>query len=137
MANFFTHFSCHFDLLTSAQAERSLDIYRTMSVELESKGAVIGFVASIDIEPDTTRLWIRDEDYGDPEHVIAFVKRCARTFKLEGPWGFQWADTCSSARLNAFGGGAHVIDLATGEMVDWNDTRTWLEIVLAGGDPYA
>lgn len=137
MANYFTHFSCVLDLRTSEQAIHALDIYRTLSQELESEGAVIRFVASIDIEPDTTRLWLRDEDSGDPEQVITFVKRCARAFKLDGLWGFQSADTCSRPVRDAFGGGAHVIDLATGETFDWNDTRTWLGIVLDGGDPYA
>jgi hypothetical protein len=137
MANYFTHFSCLLDLHEIDQAKQALDIYRSLSEELEGEGATIGFVVSMDIERNTTTLWIRDEDHGDPEHVITFVKRCAETFKLNGLWGFQWADTCSRPRLDGFGGGAHVVDLATGETVDWNDTRTWLGIVLDGGDPYA
>ena len=39
--------------------------------------------------------------------------------------------------MNAFGGGAHVLDLATGETVDWIFSGSWLEIVMGGGDPYA
>jgi hypothetical protein len=26
-------------------------------------------------------------------------------------WGFSWSHTCSKSRIDAFGGGAHVIDL--------------------------
>ena len=69
--------------------------------------------------------------------MIQFVKRCAAAFGLSGLWGFQYATACSQARVNAFGGGAHALDLATGETVDWIYSGSWLEIVLDGGDPYA
>lgn len=137
MANYYTHFSCIFDLRAVDHAKQALNLYRSFSEELESDGATIGFVASIDIDRSATTLWIRDEDHGDPEHVITFVRRCAEAFKLDGLWGFQWADTCSRPRLDGFGGGAHVVDLATGQSFDWNETSTWLGIVLDGGDPYA
>lgn len=137
MANYFTHFSCLLDLDTNDQAKQALDIYKTISDELESDGSTIGFIASIDVERSATTLWIRDEDHGDPEHVITFVKRCAGAFRLRGLWGFEWAGTCSRPVLDGFGGGAHVIDLATGDTFGWNNTRTWLGNVLDGGDPHA
>ena len=34
-------------------------------------------------------------------------------------------------------GDEHVLDLATGETVDWIYTDGWLSTVLDGGDPYA
>ncbi|MBX3583250.1 MAG: hypothetical protein KF810_15275 [Rhizobiaceae bacterium] len=137
MANYYTHFSCLLDVRATENVEQALDVYRTLSRELESEGVSIGFVASVDSERSATTLWIRDEDHGDPEHVITFVRRCAEVFNLDGLWGFQWADTCSRPRLDGFGGGAHVVDLATGQSFDWNETSTWLAIVLDGGDPYA
>ncbi|WP_207102836.1 hypothetical protein [Paracoccus shandongensis] len=39
--------------------------------------------------------------------------------------------------LDGFGGGGHVLDLATGETVDWISTDAWLSILPAGGDPHA
>ena len=80
---------------------------------------------------------MRDDGTGDPEHVIQFVKRCAAEFGLTGLWGMQYANTCSKPRVDGFGGGAHVLDLATGETVDWIYTDGWLSIVLEGGDPHA
>jgi hypothetical protein len=41
---------------------------------------------------------------------------------------------CSQPRLDGFGGGAHVLDLATGETVAWTSTNDWLTSVLSGGD---
>ena len=71
-------------------------------------------------------------DGGDPERLIQFVKRCAVEFGLTGRWGFQYANTCSKPRLDGFGGGAHVLDLATGETVDWIYTDGWLAETIAG-----
>lgn len=79
---------------------------------------------------------MRDDGNGDPEHLIQFVKRCAAAFGLTGHWGMQYANTCSRPRIDGFGGGAHVLDLATGETVDWIYTDGWLATVLEGGDPY-
>ena len=63
--------------------------------------------------------------------------RCAKEFCLTGLWGMQYANTCSRPRIDGFGGGAHVLDLATGETVDWIYTDGWLSTVLDGGDPNA
>ena len=71
-------------------------------------------------------LWIRDDVTGDPQTVITFVLRCAEAFDLKGRWGFQWANTCSRPRIDAFGGGAHVLDLATRETIAWTSTSGWL-----------
>ena len=80
---------------------------------------------------------MRDDTTGDPAHVIQFVQRCAAAFGLSGRWGFQYANTSSRPRLDGFGGGAHVLDLATGETVAWIYTDGWLAQVLGGGDPDA
>ncbi len=69
---------------------------------------------------------MRDEVTGDPLQVIIFVQRCAEAFGLTGRWGFQWANTCSQPRINAFSGGAHVLDLSTGRPVAWIGTNHWL-----------
>lgn len=65
---------------------------------------------------------------------IQFVKLCAAEFSLKGRWGFQYANTCSRPRLSAFGGGAHVLDLGTGETVGFIDTDGWLTATVDGGD---
>ncbi len=63
------------------------------------------------MRPEGSDLWIHDDDHGDVEAVIRFVLRLAEELDLIGLWGFQYALTCSRPRLDAFGGGAHVIDL--------------------------
>jgi hypothetical protein len=133
MADFFTHFSCVLDVSTPDNAARALDLYNAFGEEAAREDVPPdGFLLSIQPEHGGTTLWIRDEVTGDPQQVILFVQRCAEAFGLTGRWGLQWANTCSRPRVNAFGGGAHVLDLATRETVSWTDTNGWLARTLAG-----
>lgn len=137
MADYFTHFSCLLDVQSPENAARALDLYTAFCEEGAAEDPPSeGFDLSIVPEHGGTQLWMRDDTTGDPETLIRFVKRCAR-FGLTGFWGFQYSLTCSRPRVNAFGGGGHVLDLGTGETVDLIDTDGWLSIVLEGGDPYA
>lgn len=136
MADYFTHFSCLLDVGTPENAARALDLYNARSAEGASeKPPSEGFLLSIQPEHGGNQLWMRDDVTGDPERLIQFVKLCATEFALTGRWGFQYANTCSRPRLDGFGGGAHVLDLATGETVDWIYTDGWLDqtISSAGG----
>lgn len=138
MADYFTHFSCLLDVGTPDNAARALELYNALSEEGASEDPPSdGFLLSIQPEHGGTQLWMRDDTTGDPERLIQFVKRCAAEFGLTGLWGFQYADTCSRPRVNAFGGGAHVLNLATGATVAWTYTNGWLAEVLDGGDPNA
>ena len=138
MADYFTHFSCLLDVGTPENAARSLELYSALSEEDGSDEPFSeGFLLSIQPEQGGTELWIRDDVTGDPERVIRFVKRCATAFGLKGRWGFQYANTCSKPRLDGFGGGAHALDLATGDTIAWTDTDGWLAQALDGGDPDA
>ena len=132
MADYFTHFSCLLDVGTPQNAARALDLYNRLSEAAEDPPSD-GFLLSIQPEHGGRRLWIRDDVTGDPQRVIDFVLLCAKTFGLTGCWGFQYANTCSRPRINAFGGGAHVLDLATGETIAWTYTNGWLEDHLAEG----
>ncbi|MDH2091409.1 hypothetical protein CN884_22365 [Ochrobactrum sp. 30A/1000/2015] len=138
MADYFTHFSCLLDVGTPDNASRALDLYNQLSEEGASEEPPSdGFLLSIQAEHGGTKLWMHDDVTGDPERLIQFVKRCAAEFGLTGRWGFQYANACSKPRVDGFGGGAHVLDLATGETVAWTYTDGWLAEVLSGGDPDA
>jgi len=138
MANYFTHFSCLLDVGTPENAARALDLYNALATENAAEDPPSeGFLLSIEPQYGGTELWMRDDTTGDPAHVIQFVKRCAEAFGLSGLWGFQYANTCSKPRLDGFGGGAHVLDLGTGETIAWTYTGGWLAQILDGGDPDA
>jgi hypothetical protein len=132
MADYFTHFSCLLDVGTPENAAHALDLYNRLSEAGASEEPPSeGFLLSIQPEHGGTQLWMRDDVTGDPERLIQFVKRCAAEFGLSGRWGFQYANICSKPRLDGFGGGAHVLDLATGETVDWIYTDGWLDQALS------
>ena len=137
MADSFTHFSCLLDVGTSENAARALDLYNKLSEESASEEPPSeGFLLWIQPEHGGNQLWMRDDMTGDPERLLQFVKRCGAEFGLMGRWGFQYANTCSKPQLDGFGGGAHVIDLATGETVDWIYTDGWLDqTISAEGGP--
>ncbi|WP_288994167.1 hypothetical protein, partial [uncultured Gemmobacter sp.] len=84
--------------------------------------------------PEGSALWIHDDDHGDVEAVIRFVLRLAEELDLTGLWGFQYGLTCSRPRLDAFGGGAHVIDLGARKSIGWTSTQEWLAAALNGED---
>ncbi|MDT7953786.1 MAG: hypothetical protein RQ966_19980, partial [Acetobacteraceae bacterium] len=130
MGNYYTHFSCLLPLGSAANAEAALAIYERLAGELDAQDEVIGFTAEVTLDADeagATSLWLHDDaGEGNPEHVIAFALRCAEAFALTGRWGFRGALTCSKARLDGFGGGAHVIDLGRRETVAWVDCDHWV-----------
>ena len=138
MADYFTQFSCALDVGTPENAARALDLYNACSEGAASEDAAYGgFALSILPEEGGATLCMHDEGSGDPERVIQFVKRCAAEFHLTGLWGFQYANVCSKSRLDGFGGGAHVLDLASGETIAWISTDEWLAETLDGGDANA
>ena len=79
----------------------------------------------------TIRVQLSDQDV---EAVIRFVLRLAEELDLTGLWGFQYALTCSRPRLDAFGGGAHVIDLGARKSIGWTSSQEWLAAALNGED---
>ena len=84
--------------------------------------------------PKGSTFWIHDDEHGDVEAVIRFVLRLAEELDLTGLWGFQYGLTCSRPRLDAFGGGAHVIDLGARKSIGWTSTQEWLASALNGED---
>lgn len=142
MADYYTHFSCLLDLGTAEKAAKALEIYRRMDSGEDDGddtlaglyGGCFGFELQLQEGSDGSVLWISDEDGGDVESVIRFVLRCAEELDLTGLWGFDFAHTCSRPRLDAFGGGAHVIDLGARKSIGWISTQEWLTAALSGED---
>ena len=134
MADYFTHFSCLLDVGSAENAARALAIYNVMAAEAATEDPPSeGFALAIVPGHGGSTLWMHDAGTGDPQAVIEFVTACAAAFGLTGSWGFQFALTCSKPRVGAFGGGAHLLDLTTGETLGWTSTDRWLADQLAGG----
>ena len=136
MADYFTQFSCVLEIGSVANATWALDLYETLRLEYSNEGEDLLFDVSVDAT-DPQRLLIGDPGSGDTNQVIEFVRRCAHALDLSGLWGFEWANTCSRPHLDAFGGGAVVIDLEDGRIVDSVSTNYWLTRYLESGVSHA
>jgi hypothetical protein len=123
MANFYTHFSCLLDVGSPDNAARALDLYQAfMEDAAREEPPSDGFLLSVQPDLGATKLWIHDDATGDPQQAIDFVLRCAEAFALTG-----------RPRIDAFGGGAHVLDLEKRTTVAWTDTNGWLARTLMPG----
>ena len=136
MADYFTQFSCLFDVGAAANNERALEISAELAAALDAEeGIDIGFEAEPDPESGEAQLWISSDCYGEPDHVIRFVLACAEAFDLQGRWGFTWSLTCSRPHLDGFGGGAQLIDLSSRRSIGWVDCVDWLGAQLIDNTP--
>ena len=136
MAHYFTHFSCLLDVGTPDKAARALALFQSLreADQYAENPEVAGFDLVRQDAPEGSSLWIHDDEHGDVEAVIRFVLRLAAELDLTGLWGFQYALTCSRPRLDAFGGGAHVIDLGVRKSIGWSSSQEWLTAALNGED---
>jgi hypothetical protein len=136
MADFFTHFSFLLDVGTPDKAARALALFQSLRAADQDADdpEVAGFDLARQDAPEGSALWIHDDENGDVEAVIRFVLRLAEELGLTGLWGFQYALTCSRPRFDAFGGGAHVIDLGARKSVGWTSSQEWLAAALNGDD---
>jgi hypothetical protein len=119
MADYYLQFSTELDAGFAENAQTALKLYEQFNEDEE-------WGANFLCEADGDRLWLHEVDgSGDPESVAKFVCKLAKQFNLKGKWGFEYAATCSKPVLDAFGGGAVAIDLATGH-VEVINTHSWL-----------
>ena len=136
MADYFTHFSCLLDVGTPDKATRALALFQELRAADQDADypEVAGFDIARQDAPEGSALWIHDDEHGDVEAVIRFVLRLADELDLAGLWGFQYALTCSRPRLDAFGDGAHVIDLGARKSIGRTSSQEWLAAALNGED---
>ncbi len=127
MTDYLTRLSCLLDVGTAANAARAFEIYRALIAEnARDDPPAEPFLLSLSPEYGPARLWLRDPGSADQQLVITFVTRCAAAFGLTGRWGFQGANIASAPGDEAFSGGAHVLDLSTGQTLEWISTGRWL-----------
>lgn len=64
-----------------------------------------------------------------PDPLAALIQHCCQTTLYEAPIGFEWACSCSKARIGEFGGGACAI---FPDRIIFNNTAQMLERALKG-----
>jgi len=126
MANYYTLVSVLFPVGSAENVAPALALYQQFADELEEKDGCIGFDSEAEESPGTADLWLHSDEDADVENIIAFALRCAEAFNLQGLWGFRYCLSCSKARLDGYGGGAQLLDLAARRSLSWIDTERWL-----------
>ena len=135
MATYTTLFACSLPLGSADNARTALDLYLEFTDELRAEDEPVAFEVRLDPESEGTELILSSgAGSGDPDQVMAFVGRCGPALGLSGRWGFTWAETGDQDCPDGFGGGAVVLDLASGEVVASLDCDSWLAEAL-GGQP--
>jgi len=90
MPAYLTRFSCLLDVGTVANVVRAFDIYTALMADnAREDPPAEPFLLSLTPEHGATRLWLREPGTADPQLLITFVTRCAKTFALTGTWGFS------------------------------------------------
>jgi len=132
MADYYTQFSCILDVGTAENAVRAEAVRFEFAADLyREEGGYPGFSMEVDHTTGPGALWISSDEYGEPEHVIEFVLRCAEALGLAGRWGFSWSHACSRPRVDAFGGGAHVLDLGRRQSIADIDCNAFIHEQIA------
>jgi len=72
---------------------------------------------------DDGSIWFHEEESGDIDGLIEVLKRWTYEHHRDKPIGFEWANTCSKPRLDAFGGGAAVV---LNGFAKFMNTSTWV-----------
>lgn len=129
MADYFTQFSCVLLVGSATNLQAALAIYQAFAVEVAAAGEEIGFTAKAEPpsdDPEGNKVWLYSDEAGEPEDAIAYAVRCGKVLGLTGIWGSRWSLSCSRPLLDGHGGGAHVLDLGTGQTIDWIDLDHWL-----------
>ncbi len=135
MAAYTTLFACTLPLGSADNARPAMDLYLLFADELRAEGEPVAFEVRLDPDCDGTELILTSgAGSGDPDQVMAFVGRCGPALGLSGRWGFTWAETGDQDCSDGFGGGAVVLDLASGEVVAFLDCDSWLADTL-GSQP--
>ena len=54
-------------------------------------------------------VWFHAEESGNTDHVEAIARALVEELEIDDPFCCSWAYTCSSPRIDEFGGGAMVV----------------------------
>lgn len=73
---------------------------------------------------DNDGLWIHDSGgQSNLDYAVLFTQDFIKQFRPTAIFAFEWANDCSKARLDAYGGGAVVI---TARKIHYMNTSTWM-----------
>lgn len=116
MADYYTHFSIGVRLTgedAQARVTEALQNLRHKRDELRDAGdddAADQVPIEFEYVVEEGKLYLSDDGAtGNVEHVAQFLQQLVTLGYVEEPVAFQWADSCSKPRVDAFTGGGVVV----------------------------
>lgn len=73
----------------------------SMALEESEKG-----YCGVNVEIEKDGVWFYGEEFLEAENVVEIAQALLDELKIDEPFTFSWADTCSKMRIDEFGGGA-------------------------------
>ena len=127
MPNYQTHFCAALYVPSVMDFREVHKIYDAFYEESESHGHELEFSVTYVSVPKPHLLLTDNEGTGTIEHVRAFVFEVAKALALKGTWALQWAETSLRPRVDGYGGGVILLDLAARTTLFYDSTHAWLE----------
>jgi hypothetical protein len=124
MADYYMSYSAEIKGLTEEESKwahsRIKEIEDAGDEDAGDEDAVCGLG---EIEVVDGVLWFHGEEYGDPGAVAEFAWEFLKRFRPRDSFALEYAHTCSSPRLDGFGGGAVFV---TAEGIECVETAAWV-----------
>ena len=106
MANNYLEYSAFLEIppakIEQAQAIVAREIAK---LEADDEWGYCGTRADV----ESRGVWFHAEESGNTDHVEAIARALVEELELDEPFVCSWAYTCSSPRIDEFGGGAMVV----------------------------
>ncbi|TKB71235.1 MAG: hypothetical protein E8D46_17870 [Nitrospira sp.] len=105
MANYYTSFSTH---IKYRNREEQLWLLAQLDAQ-DTSADDDGPYCNYEDDPKEQAVWVYTEESGNVDGVADLVARFQTRFTIPTPWILEWANTCSSPRLDSFSGGAMAV----------------------------
>jgi len=106
MANNYLEYSSFLNI-PADKIERAREIVAREIAKLEDDDEC-GYCGTL-AEVESEGVWFHVEESGNTDHVEAIARALVEELELDEPFVCSWAYTCSSPRVDEFGGGALLI----------------------------
>jgi hypothetical protein len=90
---------------------------------LDEDDLVDSISVNIRVGPPNDGVCFYTDENADPNQVVWLARLFAEVCGMNGVWGFEYSNTCSRPRADAYGGGAVVFTLTTEK---WMNTYHWM-----------
>lgn len=123
MADYYSEFSCAFYAPAEVLDVLEAKLKAAEGDDVEDDERLYGVEYSRQKDAEGEFMWMHGYE-PNLEALAGVIAELQEDLQLDSPWGFQYSNSCSKPRLDAYGGGACFIH--RGEQ-EWFNTGRWLD----------